>query len=109
MGRTGEFHTFHPYGKWPDKHLEIQFAGPEPDADYLRNGRRLFANARPRWERNLLPEWQIVRVSDRISRTFKGIDEHCIRGRDSTHHFAGRKARDVRHNAHIREGRTLDV
>ena len=72
-------------------------------------GEGLLAYARPRWERNLFFEWQTVRVSNRVSRTVEGIDEHCIGGCKSTHHFAGWEARDVHHVSHIRKGRTLDV
>ena len=109
MGRTRENPAIHSYCKRADEHLEIQLAGPESDADYFRNGTGLHAHARPRRKRDLLCEWQILGVSNRVPRSIKGIQGDRVGGRDSAHHLAGREARNVHHAPRTPEVRTLGV
>src|SRR5208282_4962269 len=80
-----------------------------PDADYFRNGTGLLAHARPGGKRDLLCEWQILRVPDRLPRSFERIDGHRVGGRNSAHHLARWKARDVHYTPGKPQERTLGV
>ena len=51
----------------------------------------------PRRKRNLLCEWQVLRVPDCLPRSFQGVDGHCVGGRRAARDLARRKARDVHH------------
>ena len=63
----------------------------------------------PGRKRNLLCEWQILRVPHRLPRAFKGIEGHRFGGRYSARHLAGWQARDVHYAPRTPEKRTLGV
>ena len=107
-GEPGEC-AIQPHNKRADEHLELQFEGPESDADYFRNWTRFLAHARPGRKRDLLCEWQTLWVLDRLPRSFKRIDGHRVGGRNSAHHLAGWKARDVYQAGRRKEARTLGI
>src|SRR5215469_5348548 len=98
MGRTGEVNIIQPDGKWLDKHLEVQLSGQEFHADYIRTGTGHLTYARPGRQGDLLREWQILRGPNCVSRSFKGIDGHCVGGSDCANHLARWEAREVCHS-----------
>ena len=97
MGRTGKNPTVRRSVNGLTNIWKYSFARPESDADYFRNGTGLRAHARPSRKRDLLCEWEILGVPDRLPCSFKGIDGHRVGGRNSARHLAGWKARDVHH------------
>src|SRR6516162_6193804 len=96
--------------RWPPiLDLVTRLKGKESHTDYLWNGSRPLSHARTGRDRCLLCQWKILRVPDRVSRPFKGIDGHCVGRRDRACHLAGWEAGDVRHVACRADVRTLGV
>src|ERR1700752_3838773 len=97
MGRTREKRTIQPDRERADEHLELQFERKGTDTDYFRDWTRLLTHARPGRKGDLLCEWQILRIPDRVPRSFKGVHRHCVGERNPASNLAGWKARDLHH------------
>src|SRR5215470_10635701 len=95
MARGREKDFVQPNLKRHHEFVDLQLGGPGADPGDVRAGSRSSAYAIPRRERNLVRQWERVRISYRLSYSGQVVRGSSVRKRDAAKYCSGWQATDV--------------